>query len=108
MMKGISLAQQCLQTIQQWQKLHGNSIYHFFLPDTSEVLEGTHTCDQICTNTEGSFICSCNSGYNTSSDGRSCDGLFTILQFRILSAALCSRMTLSMFTLKDLGDNVAI
>ncbi|CAH3044643.1 unnamed protein product, partial [Porites evermanni] len=29
-------------------------------------------CDQICTNTQGSYSCSCVSGYRLSSDGKSC------------------------------------
>ena len=31
-------------------------------------------CDQICTNTQGSYSCSCVSGYRLSSDGKSCLG----------------------------------
>ena len=31
-------------------------------------------CDQICTNTPGSYSCSCVSGYQLSSDGKSCVG----------------------------------
>ena len=31
-------------------------------------------CDQICTNTPGSYSCSCVSGYQPSSDGKSCVG----------------------------------
>ena len=31
-------------------------------------------CEQICTNTPGSYRCSCVSGYQLSSDGKSCVG----------------------------------
>ena len=31
-------------------------------------------CEQICTNTQGSYSCSCVSGYQLSSDGKSCVG----------------------------------
>ena len=31
--------------------------------DINECTQGTHTCTQSCTNTEGSFQCACNSGF---------------------------------------------
>ncbi|XP_070571018.1 epidermal growth factor-like protein 7 isoform X3 [Ptychodera flava] len=37
---------------------------------------GSHGgCDSICTNTIGSFYCSCPSGYTLNGDGRSCDAV---------------------------------
>ena len=33
-----------------------------------------HECSQVCVNTEGSYICQCQSGYRLSVDERSCDG----------------------------------
>ena len=32
-------------------------------------------CDQDCTNTVGSFICSCYNGYELDDNGRSCNGM---------------------------------
>ena len=43
--------------------------------DIDECSEGTHNCFQICTNTDGSFICGCNSGYALDSDGVTCIGM---------------------------------
>ena len=40
--------------------------------DIDECAGDIDDCDQICTNTNGSFQCSCNSGYSLSSDERSC------------------------------------
>ena len=40
--------------------------------DTDECLANTDGCDQVCTNTIGSFQCSCIEGYTLSSNGRSC------------------------------------
>ena len=31
-------------------------------------------CDHTCTNTAGSFVCSCDDGYVLDSDGLSCNG----------------------------------
>ena len=44
--------------------------------DVNECVLGTHTCDQICTNTVGSYTCSCSSGYRLASDERACIGEF--------------------------------
>ena len=35
---------------------------------------GDHVCDHGCTNVNGSFACSCDSGYELQSDGRTCEG----------------------------------
>ena len=40
-------------------------------PDINEC-SGNHGCAHRCTNTQGSYRCSCNSGFRLGSDGRSC------------------------------------
>jgi fibulin 1/2 len=35
---------------------------------------GADKCEQNCTNTDGSFMCSCSSGYELNRDGHSCSG----------------------------------
>ena len=40
--------------------------------DIDECAADTDGCDQVCTNTPGSFECSCNSGFTLSGDGRTC------------------------------------
>ena len=51
-------------------------------------------CDQICTNTQGSFLCSCVSGYQLASDGKTCLGK-SVLHFgaclTVLSCLACSK-----------------
>ena len=42
--------------------------------DIDECIEGSANCDQDCTNTIGSYMCSCNPGYHLASDGRTCNG----------------------------------
>ena len=36
---------------------------------------GDHECDHNCTNTEGTFECSCDPGYELLPDNRTCEGL---------------------------------
>ena len=43
-----------------------------FYADLNECNTGNGGCNQICTNSIGSFLCSCNSGYNLAADGRTC------------------------------------
>eukprot|EP00731_Ephydatia_muelleri_P028213 Em0019g1086a len=40
--------------------------------DVNECLTNNGGCAQICTNTVGSFTCSCNTGYSLGADARSC------------------------------------
>ena len=44
----------------------------YFLIDIDECLSSP--CEHICSNTLGSFQCSCNSGYQLDFNGRSCSG----------------------------------
>ena len=46
--------------------------------DINECAEGTHTCQQDCTNVLGSFNCSCRTGFSLSSNGFSCNGKLQI------------------------------
>lgn len=48
--------------------------------DINECTDGTHHCDQICTNLDcqsGRYNCSCDSGYTLASDGHTCLGNYT-------------------------------
>ena len=42
--------------------------------DINECTERTHACAQVCTNTVGSYTCSCGSGYRLASNGLGCNG----------------------------------
>jgi hypothetical protein len=44
--------------------------------DIDECTADTDGCGQVCTNTDGSFTCSCNSGYTLDSNGRTCNGMW--------------------------------
>ena len=62
----------------QWYKvsyiLHILKLNGFFSSDINECTIGTDNCDvhAVCTNTVGSFICTCRSGYD--GDGITCSG----------------------------------
>ena len=36
---------------------------------------GSNNCQQVCTNTEGSFTCGCEAGYVLDSEGATCSGI---------------------------------
>lgn len=46
-----------------------------FYADINECLENNGGCSQICSNTNGSFECSCEDGLYLASDGETCLGL---------------------------------
>ena len=48
-------------------------IGNFLYTDINEC-NGDHVCDHECTNVDGSFICSCDPGYELLSDNRTCEG----------------------------------
>ena len=37
-------------------------------------MKNTDGCTQLCYNTDGSYTCNCNTGYDLNADGFSCDG----------------------------------
>ena len=42
--------------------------------DIDECTEDADGCAQICTDTDGSYNCSCGPGYELANDQRGCDG----------------------------------
>ncbi len=42
--------------------------------DVDECVEDTDGCSQTCTNNNGSFLCSCGTGYTLADDDLGCDG----------------------------------
>ena len=63
------------------QTFHSFTIF-CVVTDIDECTTNAHDChlDATCSNTGGSFTCSCNQGY--SGDGKQCDGMFVILASR--------------------------
>lgn len=48
--------------------------YTSLLTDINECANVNGNCAQVCTNTVGSYICSCVTGYELDADTRTCDG----------------------------------
>ena len=44
------------------------------MADIDECSENRNNCEQLCQNTQGSYICSCRTGYRLATDGAECDG----------------------------------
>ena len=51
--------------------IHSNFNFNADIDECAINIDG---CDQICTNTNGSFYCSCNTGYRLNVDNKTCDG----------------------------------
>ena len=65
------------------------SLKMFFCLDINECQLGIHDCQQLCTNTEGSFQCSCTVGFQANSDG-TCTGQKLMMKtFRTLTVTGC-------------------
>ena len=47
------------------------------LSDVDECSDGTHNCSHHCTNTEGSYLCTCPSGYSLDQENTTCNGELT-------------------------------
>ena len=63
--------------------IHGNhfgslvsciAVMVVFCIDIDECIEDIDDCAQICTDTDGSYTCSCRPGYRLASDDHQCDG----------------------------------
>ncbi len=63
-----------------------------------ECNEDDHTCQHICNNTHGSFVCSCFDGYNLASNGFSCNGISILAYFRIYE------LYINQFNLTDIDE----
>jgi len=46
----------------------------YYTLDIDECVDGISGCSQVCSNTDGSFECSCMEGYSLGSDEKSCEG----------------------------------
>lgn len=55
-------------------------VFNEIFSDVDECAVGTHDCQQVCTNIQGSFSCSCKSGFLMNGDKKTCTGDYHYLQ----------------------------
>ena len=55
-----------------------------FLIDTNECDSNNDGCSQSCTNSVGSYHCSCTTGYTLAIDGYGCNGSYNTIKINIL------------------------
>ncbi len=58
--------------------------YYFDITDLDECDSQNGGCDQICTNNNGSFLCSCSTGYTLADDDLSCEGKWYIYYIMLI------------------------
>ena len=51
---------------------------YWFIIDIDECNDFNKECAQDCTNINGSYTCSCGTGYVLSNDGHNCTGILSI------------------------------
>ena len=61
-------------TVQVYCVLNNYIIILFIITDINECASYNGGCSQTCSNTPGSYSCSCNSGYVLNIDGHNCTG----------------------------------
>ena len=76
-------------------------IVHVMALDINECTNGDNQCDQVCTNQNGSYSCSCNHGYVLLSDQRSCKGT---IEHCCLSSFQLPKIQTSMSVKLIMGD----
>ena len=52
-----------------------------FYIDINECSLSNGGCAQVCNNSIGSYVCSCNAGYNLENDNHTCSGYFYLFLF---------------------------
>ena len=65
--------------------------------DIDECIEELDGCDQICTNTDGSYYCTCMDGYELESDNQTCTGddYYTNYIYYIKYVRICVRTSIN-------------
>ena len=58
----------------QWYTYDINTLCCYLLIDINECLNGTHYCEHNCYNTNGSYVCDCQPGYQLA-NGLSCSDI---------------------------------
>ena len=70
-----------------------------YFVDVDECANGTDGCAQTCTNSEGSYTCSCDSGYTLLTDNLNCEGK------KILQSEISRSTTLIIIDIDECATN---
>lgn len=60
-----------------------DNIEIIIMTDVDECATNNGGCEDSCTNTEGSYFCSCDPGFKLDDDGHSCNGKHSFLSYGI-------------------------
>ena len=70
--------------------------------DVNECQINNGGCEQVCTNTESSYECSCNSGYQLAGDGINCNGKYFQIHSHLYTGStrlvICTLLKFMLFT----------
>ena len=78
--------------------------FFFYFKDVNECTKLISGCNQECTNTNGSYKCSCYSGYRLRVDQKICEGERIILQqpcFKMFLFHLCQTLMSAIWIMED-------
>ena len=53
-------------------------VTNIIILDINECSEGLSSCNQLCTNTIGSYDCECYHGFSLNSDNHTCQGVIIV------------------------------
>ena len=67
-----------------------------FYIDINECSLSNGGCAQVCNNSIGSYVCSCNAGYNLENDNHTCSGYFYLFLFWIIVTQISMNVNLIM------------
>ena len=56
-------------------KVHDWDLYFLILSDINECSEGVSDCSHLCTNSIGSYTCTCHNGYQLTNDNHTCSDI---------------------------------
>lgn len=63
--------------------------------DANECLDGSHECQELCRNEEGSYRCLCPAGYKLASDGYACADIDEVRPYTLITADLASLFSIN-------------
>ena len=64
--------------------MHMIQVTNIIILDINECSEGLSSCNQLCTNTIGSYDCECYHGFSLNSDNHTCQGRATMNKIIVL------------------------